>query len=37
MGARFDVAADQLSKGNIARPDPSVAEEILRKYDHGEL
>ncbi|KAI9845955.1 MAG: bifunctional farnesyl-diphosphate farnesyltransferase/squalene synthase [Pleopsidium flavum] len=37
MGARFDVAVDQIGKGKISRPQPSEAEEILRKYDHGEL
>ncbi len=37
MGARFDVAVNQIGKGKISRPQPSEAEEILRKYDHGEL
>jgi hypothetical protein len=39
MGARFDVAIDQLWKGKVSRPDPQMAQEIIRQYDnpHNEL
>ncbi|MCJ1237073.1 bifunctional farnesyl-diphosphate farnesyltransferase/squalene synthase [Varicellaria rhodocarpa] len=37
FGARFDVALSELSKGKLSRPDPAVADEIIKKYDHGEL
>jgi len=37
MGARFDVAVDQISKGKLSRPQPAQADEILSKYDYGEL
>jgi hypothetical protein len=38
LGARFDVAVNELASGNFARPsDPSAAQSIISKYDHGEL
>ena len=37
FGARFDIAIKELMKGRISRPDPRTAEEIIRKYDHGDL
>ncbi|KAI9807827.1 MAG: hypothetical protein M1825_005132 [Sarcosagium campestre] len=36
-GARLDIAASELIKGKFSRPDPEVAEQVRRKYDHGEL
>ena len=37
LGARFDVAANQLVKGKLSRPKASDAQKIIHDYDHGEL
>jgi len=38
LGARFDVAVNELKSGNFGRPsDPSAAQSLISKYDHGEL
>lgn len=38
LGARFDVAVNELKEGNYARPpDASAAQSIIDKYDHKEL
>jgi hypothetical protein len=37
MGARIDVAFSEIKQGRFARPDPAVAQEAIKKYDHGEL
>lgn len=38
MGARFDVAFQEARKGNLRPPPPGVdTDDLIRKYDHGEL
>lgn len=37
MGARFDVALHELKKGNFRPASGLNTEELIRKYDHGEL
>ncbi|KAL8729907.1 MAG: hypothetical protein Q9181_004843 [Wetmoreana brouardii] len=36
-GARFDVAARELSQGKFSRPDSDTARTLVDKYDRGEL
>ncbi|KAL9618204.1 MAG: hypothetical protein Q9160_007038 [Pyrenula sp. 1 TL-2023] len=37
MGARFDVAYHELKKGNFKPPAGSGMDDLIHKYDHGEL
>jgi len=38
LGARFDIMFQQLKQGNFNPPPPgSLREEVVTKYDHGEL
>ncbi|KAI4178715.1 MAG: hypothetical protein L6R41_008258 [Letrouitia leprolyta] len=37
LGARFDVAAKELTQGKFTRPNPDAARTIVEKYDRGEL
>lgn len=37
FGARFDVALDQIFKGNLQKPDGPAAATLAQKYDRGEL
>ncbi len=37
FGARFDVAINELMKGNFRKPSSNAAETLVEKYDHGEL
>ncbi|KAL8932606.1 MAG: hypothetical protein Q9216_006760 [Gyalolechia sp. 2 TL-2023] len=37
FGARFDIAAKELTQGRFSRPDSDTAKTIVNKYDRGEL
>ena len=37
FGARFDVAFNELMKGNLQKPSGKAAETLVQKYDRGEL
>jgi hypothetical protein len=37
FGARFDVAFAYLKSGKLTPPAPEEANNIVHKYDHGEL
>lgn len=37
FGARFDIALNELMKGNFRKPSGKAAETLVEKYDHGEL
>lgn len=35
LGARFDVAINELMKGNFQKPSGNAAETLVKKYDHA--
>lgn len=37
FGARFDVAINELIKGNLQKPSGPAVETLVEKYDRGEL
>ena len=37
FGARFDIAINELMKGNFQKPSGEAVESLVGKYDHGEL
>ena len=37
FGARFDIAINELMKGNFQKPDGPAVETLVQKYGRGEL